>query len=338
MKKITILIFLLFLMKTSAQNDTIVLKNKDVMVGKIKLMKNGALEIETDYSKDDFRIKWKDIVSIISNKSHMINLTNGDLLNGGLFTDYATKKTYVINLSNQERKEVNLQDIVYIKAVNDSFWDRLDASFDVGLKLTKAQNLQQLSINVGLGYTARTWFSTATYKQMQSVQDDIESIRRIDTDLSFTKLLKKDYFAQMSITTLSNTEQDIDLRILSKGGVGKYLIHDNTKYWGIAAGLSFNHEKYITEASANKSLEAFLGTELNIYDAGDFDIQSKLNVFPSLTENNRIRTDFNLDTKYDLPLNFYVKLSFLYNFDSKPPSSTSKNDYVFQTGFGWELE
>ncbi|MBK0369750.1 DUF481 domain-containing protein [Flavobacterium agrisoli] len=339
MKKIALLIILVFSFANAiAQSDTLILKNKDVIVGKIKLMTNGALQIETDYSKDDFKIKWKEVIAVNSTTSHMINLSNGELLNGSIQTDSKTQKTYITNLQTQQKKEVDLFNIVYIKSVDDGFWDRLDANFDVGIKLTKAQNLQQLSINAGLGYTARTWFASASYQRMQSVQDDIDPIRRVDTDVSYIKLLKNDFFIPLSVTTLSNTEQDIDLRVLSKGGFGKYIVHSNKKYWGVAAGLSYNHEKYTIESSANESLEAFIGSDLNIYDAGDFSIQSKLTVFPSLTESKRIRTDFMLDTKYDLPLDFYIKLSFVYNHDSKPSADTSKNDYVFQTGFGWKLD
>lgn len=338
-KSYLICFFLLSLLNAHAQSDTLILKNKNILIGEIKLMTNGSLQMETPYSKDDFKIKWKEVSAINSSKSHMINLSNGELLNGSIQTDAKTQKTTITDLVTKMKTEVILDQIVYIKSVDDGFWDRLDANFDVGFKLTKAQNLQQLSINAGLGYTAKTWFATMKYQQMQSVQDNIEPIRRIDSDLSFVKSLKNDYFIPLSVTTLSNTEQDIDIRILSKGGFGKYLIHSNRKYWGVAAGLSFNHEKYTIETSANESLEAFLGTDLNIYDIGDFSIQSKLTFFPSLTESKRTRADFMLDTKYDLPLDFYVKLSFVYNYDSKPSAvNTPKDDYVFQTGFGWKLD
>jgi len=33
----------------------------------------------------------------------------------------------------------------------------------------------------------------------------------------------------------------------------------------------------------------------------------------------------------------YVKLGYTLNYDSQPVEGASKNDYVFQTTFGWEL-
>ncbi|MDQ6470154.1 DUF481 domain-containing protein [Flavobacterium sp. LHD-80] len=339
MKKIILLFFLLFFFKTSAQtSDTLVLKNNDILVGKIKMMNKGVVQIETDYSKDDFKLEWKHVKNIGSERIHIISLTNGVLLNGKISNVKAPNKCEITNIETQTKSIVDLTDIVYIKPVDESFWDRLDASFDVGIKLTKAQNLQQLTVNVNLGYTAKRWYGTAMYKQIQSVQDDSDPIRRIDTELSYVHLLPKDYFVPLSVTTLSNTEQDIELRILSKAGFGKYLMHSNKKYWGVASGLSFNHERFTETTEANKSLELFIGTDFNLYDIGDFSIQTKATVFPSITESKRVRTDFSLDTKYDLPLDFFIKLSFVYNYDNKPKPGASKDDYVFQTTFGWKLD
>lgn len=339
MKKTLLLFFLLSFLKINAQiSDTLVLKNNDIIVGEIKTMNKGIVQIETDYSKEDFKVEWKHVKSIGSERIHIINLSNGSLLNGKITKIKTPNKCEITNIETQTKSIIDLSDIVRIKPVDNSFWDRLDASFDAGIKLTKSQNLQQLSINVNLGYTAKKWYGTATYKQIQSVQDDIDPIRRIDTDLSYIHLLPKDYFIPLSIVTLKNTEQDIDLRIVSKAGYGKYLIHSNKKYWGIASGLSFNHERFTEMPEPNKSLELFLGSDLNLYDIGDFSIQSKVNFFPSLTESKRIRADFSVDTKYDLPLDFFIKLSFIYNYDNKPKEGASKDDYVFQTTFGWKLD
>ena len=47
---------------------------------------------------------------------------------------------------------------------------------------------------------------------------------------------------------------------------------------------------------------------------------------------------FNLGTKYDLPLDFYIKCSLVYNFDNKPKGGTPKNNYVFWTTGESKLE
>lgn len=163
MNKISLLFFILFFLKISAQSpdtlavknndvkiklpkavyehttDTLVLKNNDVIIGEIKIMNKGVLQIETDYSKDDFKLEWKELKYISSSKTHIINLSSGDLLNGILSRGKTPNKCQITNVDTKAIIEVKLNQIVYIKPVDDSFWDRLDASFDAGIKLTKAQ-------------------------------------------------------------------------------------------------------------------------------------------------------------------------------------------------------
>jgi hypothetical protein len=99
-----------------------------------------------------------------------------------------------------------------------------------------------------------------------------------------------------------------------------------------------NKESFSGDAADKNSIEGFLGSELNLFDIGDVDLFTTLLVYPSLTETNRWRTDFNIDTKYDLPLidDFYIKIGFTLNYDNQPVEGAADTDYIFHTGFGWE--
>jgi hypothetical protein len=149
--------------------------------------------------------------------------------------------------------------------------------------------------------------------------------------------LQKDWFSLAQITFLSNTEQQIDQRWTYKLGLGKYLVHTNQTYWSITAGGAYNNETYTSADPVRNSAEAFFGSQLNMFDIGDLNIFSNAVAYPSITESGRWRFDFAFDMKYDLPLDFYVKLGVTYNFDNQPASGGSESDYVFKTSFGWEL-
>lgn len=58
--------------------------------------------------------------------------------------------------------------------------------------------------------------------------------------------------------------------------------------------------------------------------------------YPGITAKERFKSDFTLDTKYDLPYDFYIKIGLTINYDNRPAEGASELDYVFQTGFGWE--
>ena len=83
-------------------------------------------------------------------------------------------------------------------------------------------------------------------------------------------------------------------------------------------------------------MEAYAGTELNIFDIGDLNLLSSLYVYPSLTESGRWRSDFKFDTKYDLPKDFYIKIGLTWNYDNRPAVEGKETDYVMAFSVGWE--
>src|SRR5215470_16433456 len=84
-----------------SQKDSLVLNNRDIVVGEIKSMKNGVITIETDYSKNDFTIKWSKVKEIYSKNNFLITLKNGDRINGSLQTIEDGKK---LRLTSDENR------------------------------------------------------------------------------------------------------------------------------------------------------------------------------------------------------------------------------------------
>ncbi|NVK50902.1 MAG: hypothetical protein HWE09_14115, partial [Cyclobacteriaceae bacterium] len=79
MKKFYLLLLFVFSISVVGfgQTDSLVFKNKDVIVGEIKSMDRGVITIETDYSDKDFKAKWEDLIGIISKTNYLITLTDG---------------------------------------------------------------------------------------------------------------------------------------------------------------------------------------------------------------------------------------------------------------------
>jgi len=318
------------------QHDSLVLKNGDVIVGEIKTLDKGVLTIETDYSKNDFTIEWSGIKEIYSKTRFLITLTDGRRINGNMRTTEGGTKV-VISDADTVRTETVLADIVYLKGVKSSFWSRVSASIDIGLGLTKANNLRQYSARTNLGYLADKWQATLFYSDLRSKQDSITETKRTELGASFRYFLPHDWFLNASPDFLSNTEQALKLRFTGKLGGGKYLVHNNKTYVAAGAGLSFNNETFTNETPSRNSLEAYFGGEVNLFDVKDFSLLTNVYVYPSLTESGRWRTDFSLDTKYDLPLNFYLKLGGTLNYDNQPAVKGKETDYVLNFSVGWEL-
>ncbi len=336
MKKVQLLFMILLVYGVAvAQQDKITFNNNDVVVGEIKGMSQGVLSIETDYSDSDFTINWEEINTITAETFFLITLSDGRRING---TISSVGKNQLNIISEEDGTiAVTFADIVFMDSVDKGFWSQAYASVDFGFDMTKANNLRQMSARSNLGYRAETWSTNMFYNAINTSQDSINAIKRNDAGIDFKYYFQRKWFSVASVNFFSNTEQKIDLRTNGKLGFGTYIIQTNHAYWNFSCGASFNVERYKESTEDRDSWEGYLATELNMFDTGDLSLNSKFGAYPGITEKGRWRYDFNFDVKYDLPRDFYIKTGLTYNFDNKPVTGASKDDYVFYTGFGWEL-
>ncbi|WP_206614402.1 DUF481 domain-containing protein [Chitinophaga barathri] len=321
---------------SAQKKDSLVTKNGNVIVGELKLLDKGVVTIETDYSKNDFTIEWNEITAIYSGSHFLITLKDGLRVNGSVKTDTANHTVIITKLDSQV-VVTKVSDIVYLKGLKSDFWSRANASIDMGISVTKANNLRQFTVRSNLGYMADKWEAALFYNDLRSKQDSVNETRRTEWGPSFKYFMQNDWFGAASLNFLSNTEQALDLRTTGKLGVGKYFIHTNKTYIGAAAGIAYNREVFTNETASRSSVEAYFGYEVNLFDVKDFSLLTNGYAYPSLTESGRWRADFSLDAKYDLPLNFYLKFGGTLNYDNQPAVAGKDTDYVLAFTFGWEL-
>lgn len=337
LKGLPLFLVLFSLHQAWGQKDSLVLTNENIIVGEVKGMKKGVVTIETDYSDSDFKIEWGKIKTINTKTEFLITTKSGDRFNGAL----RPKDSVEISIVKVKDTLASFpkEEIVFLREVKSSFLSKIKASLSVGYNYTKAEDLSEFSIRTLLGYRAKRWGLNAKYNDIRSSREDAEPVERLEASLDYQFYLKHNWYTVTEISWLSNTEQNIKLRTLAKLGIGKYLIQTNSLYWGIQAGASYNNESFSVEQGEtnNNSGEAFFGTELNLYDIKDLSLLTQAVVYPSLTESGRWRFDYNLDIKYDLPLNFYIKLGITLNYDNQPVKDASETDYIFQTMVGWDF-
>ena len=297
-------------------------------------MDRGIIKIETDYSDSDFKIEWVQVVGIKTTTQFMVTITDGRKVYGTL---QAVGDTSVQVLTiDQQELIFGFMEIVALYPFDDKFLDRLSASISFGLDLTKAQNLRSFTTRSSLGYRAEKWATDISFYSLNSSQDSVENIKRTEGELNFRYILPRRFYGIATVSGLSNTEQKLDLRMNVQLGLGNFLVRTNSMYWGAKMGFNRNYEQFSSDSDDRKSWEAYLGTELNLFDTGDLNLAFLLMLYPSLTELGRLRTDSNLDLKYDLPMDFYINLGISFNYDNRPADNASEIDYVFYTGFGWE--
>jgi len=332
---LTLAILLCALSAIRAQRDSMILSNGDIIVGEIKSMDKGVLIIETEYSDDDFTLKWVEVKEVYSQTRFLITLDDGRRMNSILTT---TKSgTLVIENEIGDLEEINILDLVYLQELENKFWSRVSTSADLGASYNKANHLKQINISSTLGYLADAWGVDFYFTYNGSSQDSVSSTIRKEAGGNYRYFLKQDWYILPEATYLSNTEQALKARITAKFGVGRYMTHTNQSYWGLIGGVSYNEENFTNATPHRNSFEAYAGSELNLFDTGDLSLFSTLYIYPSMTEKGRVRTDFKFDIKYEFYNDFYVKGNVDFNYDNQPAVVGNESDYVLGFSIGWEL-
>lgn len=306
-----------------------------MLIGEIKSLSTGVLTMETDYSDSDFKIEFDKVSEINVVRSYTIMLTGGRRRYGRLVTDEPGKLRIV--KADQTEEVVSLNEIVVLQEVESKFWKRFSGSIDFSYNLTRANNSNQFTIGGQAGFVGEKWILDFRFNLLRTAQDNVEDVERSDGAIDVTRILGRRWYLLANTNYLSNTEQALKSRISPTLGGGRFLAATNKLFWGAALGLTYNIEKYDDPSLDKTSAELFLNTSLNMFDIRDFSLVSSLKIYPSLSERGRLRTDFELNTKYDLPLDFYIKLGVTVNYDNQPAVAGSDLDYVITSGFGWEF-
>jgi hypothetical protein len=321
---------------SAAQNDTLVSTNGDVIIGELTSMNKGVLKFDTDYADSDFSIKWEKVQSLRTQREFVVATAQGNQYEGRFYM--ANPQEAIVFKGNDTLIKTTSEDIVFIKGVESEFIDRVSAAVSFGYNFTKSNNSRQFSLRSNLGYEANKWSVNASYNGIASQRDDAETVRRTDASLSYRYFLNQGWFVMNEANLLSNTEQNIELRIISQSGMGKYLIRSNRMRWSLVAGLSYNNESFTDAAiTSQNSLEGLVSTAFNSFDLGDLSLSSKIDFYPSITESGRVRVDGTTDIQYNLPLNLFIKLGITANYDNNAVVRNSALDYVFISSFGWKL-
>lgn len=336
MNKFLLLIFLFIGFCGFSQKDSITLKNNDVLVGEVKTLLNGVLTMKTSYSDKDFKIEYKEVTEIYLNQTFLILLTNG----GHYLGTAKTTKPEIIKIkdNNGLTFETNIESLSQLKESGEKFWSRFKGNIDLGFNLTKANNAVQFNVNSNLNYVGKKWNFNASYSNTINDQDIVDKTKRVEWDLDAQRFLFKDYFGIAQVSFLSNTEQELKGRTTGLLDLGKYLVNSHRLYLGIMTGFNYNNETYFDSTLDKNSGEINLGVNFNMFEFGDFNMNTDIIGYYGLTEQGRFRFDYSITLKYDMPWDFYIKFDFSLNYDNQPAAIGNEFDYVFNSGFGWELK
>jgi hypothetical protein len=335
MKQKILILLAFFPMVLMGQKDTLWVKNGNVLYGEIKSLSSAVLKMETPYSDDDFTIDYDEVDKIYIERECLIILTGGIRVLGYL-RSYESNQVTITDEQGEEAV-YSLKYVTTIETIEKKFLQRFDANIDIGLNLTKANNLRQFNIGGGVHYRGFKWFSDFDISSLISNQDSVAETQRTNANLAATRMLSEKWFVRGTGSFLSNTEQNLKGRYSARLGAGRFLANTSKLVFGVLGGLNYNIENYEDSSLNKESTELYLSSNLNMFNFSDFSLYTRIDFYPSLSEGGRLRVDYILNTKYDLPYDFYIKAELQFNYDNQPVPGASDLDYVLNTGVGWEF-
>ncbi len=335
MRSFAVLLFFLLPLAIFAQNDSIWMKNNDLLVGELKTLSKSVITLKTHYSDKDFQIDFDEVSRFSTQNLFVVNLTDNSRHTGKLKSTGPGKLQ--IWYADVLIKALDIQEIVFLSEIDQKFWKRFTGAIDLGFNLAKTNNSVQLTSAGNLNYSSDKYNSKFSYNTLISDQDNVERIERKEFTLMGRKFLKN-WYVEADLNYLSSSELGIKNRINPGLGAGRTLITTNKLYWAAGGGLNYNIEEYFDPTQNKESIEVKLLTQFEMFNFSDIRVFTNVAGYPSLSEKGRFRLDYKLTFKYDLPFEFYIKTDFTLNYDNQPPAGGSDSDYVLSSGFGWELK
>jgi hypothetical protein len=308
------------------KTDKIHLKNGDVITGEIKNMKLAKLKFDMT-GLGVIYIKWEEIISLRSDKTFEVRLKSGA---------YQITRLDSVYFSDSL---INLDDIVEIVTIRNTFIKRLEGDINLGLNYTKSNSIFQFNFSSSTTYRIpRAEINFVLNHVISNSSSDTAQSRKQDATIGALRKLDNQFFVMTYMGWEENTQLGLENRFLVAGGGGKIIISDNHQRLLTGAGLTLNKEKTGENVSYEGNLEALAMIQFKKfrYSSPKLSIDAQYTIYPSLTDPGRIRMNLQVNTSVETFKDFFVGFTFYDNYDNRSSSSgLSNNDYGLTFTIGY---
>ena len=139
--------------------DVVVLQNGTRVVGEVRSMKRGKLELKTD-DMGTLQIEWGNVVQVTAPGLFEVEDMHGRLRFGTLRPSADGSRLSVVNIQGEEA--LPLPEVARLQLVKATFWDRISGSLDAGASYTSASELMQLDLDGNLRFRRPKFETSAT--------------------------------------------------------------------------------------------------------------------------------------------------------------------------------
>jgi hypothetical protein len=329
-------VFLSVSVHAQRKTDVITLYNGDRITGEIKTLQGGRLSLSTD-AMGTLNIEWKEIASIDSNYNYELRLNDGQRLFGTVKPGSTPGTVTLADVFGEH--SFGWQEVVELRAIEDTFRDRLDIYVSANYSYTKASQVSQTELRANISYedenalndlTSR--FTVSDTNSEATTSSRITLSRKVWTD-------REGLYRQVFGGYESNDELGLDYRMTLGGGIGRYLIESNAQALNGGFGLQALEEKSVG-GDTQGSVEAVMtmGYSRWRFDSPELDLSFDASLYPSLTERGRLRADTNARIRWEVIDDLYWDFSTWGSYDNAAvDDNAGEFDWGVTTGVGWDF-
>jgi len=306
--------------------DVVVLQNGTRVVGEVRSMRRGKLELKTD-DMGTLQIEWGNVVQVTAPGLFEVEDMHGRLRFGALRPSADGSRLEVVNIEGGQ--PLPLAEVARIQLVKARFWDRISGSLDVGAGYTSASQLLQLDLDGEVRFRRPKFETSAVAEAVVTRQPDVEDTRRESLAVAYARLLSNGQRILAQVALEQNRELGYEVRGSVTSGWGKYLVRNTHNELVGGAGLSLNHEVPV-DGEGTTNVEAVLGFSYAnfAYDFPNTDIQVDTSAYLGLTQWGRFRLEASARLSREVLKDFYVGLRGYESYDSEPATQGAKrNDW-----------
>ena len=320
------------------KTDVITLDNGDTVTCEIKELERGRLRCKTD-AMGTVYIKWEHIADIETDKTLEVELESGRRYFGSIQAGETPREMTVA--IGEVTTSIPQAEVAFVKQIRPTFWGKIDGGIDFGATFTQSDNQIDYTLNTSATYTGRTNIFRTDLSSSLRVRDGETTNNRQNLGGNWLRQLRWARWFGIAIVDFEhNDELSLDLRSTAGYGFGRFLVQTNRWTWAAYASALYNREQYTDEEAGANSLEAGLGTNLQVFTFGDHetDISTNFSFLPSLTTEGRYRINLTAKIKREFIKDLYFSIDLFETYDSKPQAPGAKqNDFGLTTALGYSF-
>ena len=328
------------------KTDIIYMDNGDRITGEILELRRGRLRVDS-VSMGVVTVRWVDIDHIESNKVIQAEDSRGNRYLGRV--PKSPEPGTLTILSDSGTETIQRREVVRLDTINanQTFWQNLDNTLNVGFTYTQASEVLQWNVAASTEYRTPKYLAELSFDSMITNNNKNETknlTRRGDFTARYFRFRPNRFFWYGSAGVETNDELGIDNRLIASGGIGRNILQTDRTEFTASLGLAGNRESSIGTPSNGDdkewNAEGVVQIDWSFFKLYTPKTEANLQVqyYAGLTDTSRQRSNINLRLKQEFVKDLYWALRIYSSFDNKPPSGAqAKQDFGVVTSLEYEF-